>query len=108
MRSAALDVLPFPVRRQLRKLGEDIAIARKKRRLTISMMAERMAVSPATYKRVEKGDATVSLGIYAMALFVLGFGMSLGDLVDSGKDDTGLMLEASRLPKRVRLKRQKS
>ena len=42
-----------------------------------------------------------------MALFVLGFGKSLGDLVDSSKDETGLTLEASRLPKRVRLKRQK-
>jgi DNA-binding XRE family transcriptional regulator len=36
------------------------------------MMAERVGVSKGTYLRVEKGDPTVSLGAYAMALFVLG------------------------------------
>lgn len=106
MRSAVLDVLPPAVRRSLAKLGGDIAFARRKRRLTASMMSERLAISKSTYARVEKGDPTVSLGIYAMALFVLGFGSALGDLIDPGRDEQGLLLDADRLPKRVRVKKE--
>jgi transcriptional regulator with XRE-family HTH domain len=103
MRSSVLDVLPAHVRRSLTKFGADLSLARRKRRLTTRMMAERLGVSQSTYARVEKGDPTVSMGIYAMALFVLGFGAALNDLVDAGKDDQGLLLEAQRLPKRVRV-----
>ena len=105
MRSAVGDVLPSPVRRSLTKLGEDIAVARKKRRLTVAAMTERVGVSKSTYVRLERGDATVSLGAYAMTFFVLGFGPLLGDVLDAGSDDEGLLLEASRLPKRVRARR---
>ncbi len=77
-------------------------MARKKRRLTTQMMAERVGVARSTYLRVEKGDPTVSMGIHAMALFVLGLGDPLGELVDARSDDQGLLLDAERLPKRVR------
>lgn len=45
------------------------------------------------------------MGLYAMALFVLGFGDAIGDLVDPRRDDIGLLLDAERLPKRVRPKK---
>ena len=80
-------------------------IARKKRNLTIQMLAERLGVAKSTYLRVEKGDPTVSMGVYAMALFALGFGDVLGDVVDPRRDDQGLLLDADRLPKRVRVKK---
>lgn len=105
MRSTVLDTLPPKVRRSLVKFGADIAVARKKRSLTMGMMAERLGVAKSTYLRVEKGDPTVSMGVYAMALFVLGFGESLGGLVDPAGDDQGLLLDADRLPKRVRVKK---
>jgi transcriptional regulator with XRE-family HTH domain len=69
------------------------------------MMAERTGVAPNTYRRIERGDAATSLGTYAMALYVLGFGGILGDLVDPRRDDVGLMQDEARLPKRIRLKR---
>lgn len=106
MRSTVLDVLPPGVRRSLVKFGGDLAVARRKRHLTCAMMAERVGLSKSTYLRVEKGDPTVSLGAYAMALFVLGFGAALGDLVEPRRDDQGLLLEAQRLPRRVRVKRE--
>ena len=89
------------VRRSLSKLGDDLSIARRKRRLTAAAMCERVGVSKATWQRMEKGDPTVSLGAYAQALFVLGFGVPLGELADQSADETGLLLEAERLPKRV-------
>jgi DNA-binding XRE family transcriptional regulator len=105
MRNSVLDVLPPRVRRSLQKLGADLATARRKRNLTVLMMAERLAVAKTTYLKVEKGDPSVSMGVYAMALFVLGFGDALADIVDPRRDDVGLLLDAERLPKRVRTRK---
>jgi transcriptional regulator with XRE-family HTH domain len=104
MKSPLFDRLPPAVRRSLTKLGRDIGVARRKRRLTVVMMAERLSVSKPTYLRVERGDPTVGVGIYAMALFVLGLGAPFGDLVDASRDDQALVLDIERLPERVRTK----
>jgi DNA-binding XRE family transcriptional regulator len=105
MRSAVVDILPSKLRRGLKKFGDDIGVARRKRRLTVAMMAERVGVAKSTYLRAEKGDPKVSLGVYAMVLFVLGFGDALADLVDPRADDQGLQLDAERMPKRIRSKK---
>lgn len=105
MKSFVVDILPPAVRRSLSKFGSDLAIARRKRGLTIRAVAERTGVSRNTYLRAEKGDPTVGLGVYAMALFVLGFGHPLGALIDVSRDDTGLLLDEERLPRRVRMKK---
>jgi DNA-binding XRE family transcriptional regulator len=104
MRTPVRDIIPSRVKRSLAKLGGDIALARRKRKLTVSMVAERAGVARTTYLKVEKGDPTVSMGVYAMTLFVLGFSEALGDIVDVRRDDTGLLLDADRVPKRVRVK----
>lgn len=57
------------------------------------------------YLRAEKGDPKVGLGIYAMALSALGFSRLLGALIAVSRDDTGLLLDEERLPKRVRIKK---
>lgn len=106
MRSGVLDVLSPRVRRALSKLGADIALARRKRGLTELMMAERLGVARGTYQRVERGDPTVAMGVYAMALLVLGIGTPLADLADPRTDDAGLALDAARVPKRVRARRE--
>ena len=105
MRSAFHDMIPSPVKRALAKFGRDIATARRKRRFTIAMMAERTGVSLNTYRRIERGDRSVAMGAYAMVLFVLGFGNALGEVIDRSRDDIGLQLEEERLPKRVRIRK---
>jgi DNA-binding XRE family transcriptional regulator len=105
MRSTVLESLPPKLRRSLAKLGSDIATARRKRSLTVVMMAERIGSAKSTYLKVEKGDPSVSMGVYAMALFVLGFGDAVGDVVDPRRDDIGMLLDAERLPRRVRPKK---
>lgn len=79
--------------------------ARCRRRLTIATMAERMGGGENTYSRLERGDPTVAMGAYAMALFVLGFGGALGDMADVRRDDVGLQLDEEHLPKRVHVKK---
>ena len=105
MRSTISDVLPSRVRRSLAKLGSDIALARKKRSLTTLMMAERLGVAKSTYLKVEKGDPSVAMGTYAMTLFVLGLDQAIGEIVDPRRDDHGLLLDAQRLPQRIRVPR---
>lgn len=105
MRSAVHDVLPAGLRRSLAKFGHDLAVARRKRQLTVAMMAERTGLAKSTYGRIERGDPAVALGAYAMVLFVLGFGEALGDLADARRDDEGLLWDEERLPKRIRAKK---
>ncbi len=105
MRSTVVDTLPPKVKRALAKLGADIALARKKRSLTTVMMAERLGVAKSTYLKIEKGEPTVAMGTYAMTFFVLGFDGALGEIVDPRRDDQGLLLDAERLPKRVRMRK---
>jgi transcriptional regulator with XRE-family HTH domain len=93
------------VSRSLVKLGRDLSVARRKRRITQAIMAERIGVAIATYLRIERGDPTVGVAAYAMALFVLGLGTPFADLVDAARDDQGLVLDAERLPKRVRVRK---
>ncbi|MDI1320467.1 MAG: helix-turn-helix domain-containing protein [bacterium] len=106
MKSAVHQILPPPLRRSLAKFGADIALARRKRGLTVEMMRERLAVSKATYRRAEKGDPTVAFGVYAMALQVLGFGALWGEMIDVSRDEQGLLLDADRIPQRVRPKKE--
>src|SRR5262245_38795804 len=94
-------LLPGRLRIILAKLGSDISLARRKRGLTVDMMAERIGTTRKTYLKVEKGDPAVSLGIYAMSLFVLGLADNLATIADVSRDDTGLILDAERVPKRV-------
>jgi transcriptional regulator with XRE-family HTH domain len=100
--SAAIKGLPVPVRRALTKLGEDVSAARRRRRISMDVMAERAFIARKTLARVERGDPTVSMGIYASVLFVLGMVDRLAGLVDSTTDRLGIALEDEHLPKRIR------
>ena len=94
--------LPLPVSRALRTLGRDIAVARKKRRISAAEMAERLFVSRDTLWRMESGDPTVAIGTLATALFVLQLHDRLATLAAAGGDTLGLEKEAELLPKRIR------
>ena len=100
--SRSIAGLPPSVRRILTKLGQDISAARRRRRLSMELMAQRAFISRNTVARVEKGDPGVSMGIYATVLFVLGMVDRVGNLADPSADRLGLTLEEERLPRRVR------
>ncbi len=102
MRSTAHDILPLATRRSLATFGRNLRIARIRRRLTMASMAERCGISVATWRRMEKGDPTVAIGAWAMALFILGEGSALAEVLAPGVDEVGMVLDEGRLPKRVR------
>jgi transcriptional regulator with XRE-family HTH domain len=92
------------VTRALRSLGRDLSLARRKRRISTSDMAERLFVSRDTLWRLEKGDPTVSAGTLATALFVLQLHERLASLAAPGTDRLGLEKDIEHLPKRIRRK----
>ncbi|MBN3788858.1 helix-turn-helix transcriptional regulator [Burkholderia sp. Ac-20353] len=100
--------LSTPVARAVKKLGTDLALARRRRHLTQASMAERLRVSEATVRRMERGDTGISIGTIAQAFFVLGELDKITRLLDTASDDIGLSLMNEQLPQRVRRKRIKS
>ncbi|SEJ35478.1 Helix-turn-helix domain-containing protein [Myroides marinus] len=56
----------------LEKMGENIKLARKRRKLTAIQVAERAGIARSTLHLIEKGDASVAMGAYFNVLRVLG------------------------------------
>lgn len=96
--------LPLPVERAISKLGSDIALARRRRRISQVSLAERMDASVSTVRRMESGDVRVPIHFFARALHVFGEIRALEDLLDTAHDDIGLTLMDEDLPKRVHTK----
>ena len=101
MKTTATTTLPRAARQALAKLGEDIAIARKKRRISTVSMAERAFISRGTLYKVERGHPSVSMGVYATVLAILGLVDRLGDVADRRDDQLGLDIDEDRLPKKI-------
>lgn len=108
MNPAASSSLSPRIARSLVKFGQDVEIARKKRRLTIAALCERAGISVPLYRRLVSGAQGTSVGAYAGVLFALGMGTPFDGLIDAARDDTGLLLDEARLPQRVRNPRHKS
>jgi transcriptional regulator with XRE-family HTH domain len=107
MKTLATSTLPRAARKALIKLGEDIAVARKKRRISTVSMAERAFISRGTLYKAEKGDPSVSMGIYATLLSILGLIEGLGNVADRSSDTLGLDIDEDRLPQKVQPRSRK-
>lgn len=99
---------PLPVQRAIAKLGNDLALARRRRRISQQSLATRIGASVSTIKRMEKGDMRVPLHFIARSLHVFGELERLAALLDSAHDDIGLTLADDALPKRIRSKARPS
>lgn len=96
------DSLPLPVAHALRKLGRDLALARRKRGISTADMAARLFVGRNTLWRLERGDPTIAVGTLATAAFILQLHDRIANLAAPATDALALQLDADRLPKRIR------
>jgi DNA-binding XRE family transcriptional regulator len=84
--SIVADSLPPPASSALRQLGENLAIARARRKESQRAWAQRIGISVPTLIRLEKGDPTVSMGAYASALWLMGRVHALADVAAPAAD----------------------
>src|SRR4029079_19836058 len=85
----ALLSMPPAAAAALRSLGENLAIARTRRRESQRVWAKRLGVSVPTLIRMERGDPGVGAGIYATALWLMGTVSGLADLAAPAADHGG-------------------
>ncbi len=75
----------FPkYQRLLEQMGENIKLARRRRKLTAIQVAERAGIARSTLYLIEKGDSSVAFGAYFNVLRVLGL---QEDILKVGADD---------------------
>ena len=91
----------------LKRLGEDIRTARKRRNLSVEDFCARIGVTDKTLTRLERGDGGVRLEVFVAAFQALGEISRLDGLLDPKADDIGLVLDQGRLPERIRKRRVK-
>lgn len=93
----------LPVQSFTEELGERISAARRCCKLTQEELAQKSRTSLSTYKRIERGDTTVSIGTILSVLHVL-------DNLESCEGILAEVLQAShaanQLPQRVRHKKR--
>jgi DNA-binding XRE family transcriptional regulator len=91
--SKALEFMPPQAREHLLALGQNLAIARKRRHESRAQWASRIGVSIPTLIRMEEGDPTVSMAVYATALWLMGRSGALAEAADPQADRGALELE---------------
>ena len=78
-------VLLLPKAQKLLEIfGENIKLARLRRKLSAAQVSERAGISRATLWQIERGKPTVAMGAYFQVLFVLGLE---GDFLKLAADD---------------------
>jgi len=96
-------ILP-KTKRILTEMGENVKLARLRRKLSSEQVAERANISRPTLSSIEKGAPTVSIGAYLLVLQVLGLEKDFSLLAKD--DELGRKLQdaeirtAKRVPKR--------
>jgi len=79
MPSKSVPLFPSQIR-ILQELGERLRTARLRRRFSAELVAQRCGVTRQTLTRVEKGDPSVTIGVYMRVLGVLNMEKDLTQL----------------------------
>ena len=84
--------------RLLREFGERIRLARRRRKLTTTTIAQRAGISRTSVYNVERGDPSVTLGTYVRVMATLGLENDIAALAND--DKVGRKLQDLQLKKR--------
>jgi transcriptional regulator with XRE-family HTH domain len=96
---------PYEVEQSIKRLGENLRMARIRRNLTIEDAAERIGTGPRAVMDAEKGKASTGMVVYVALLWLYDQLARLQDVADPAKDEEGLSLESARARTRVRKRR---
>ena len=98
--SVVADSLPPVAVTALRQLGENLALARTRRKESQRAWAQRIGISLPTLIRLEKGDPTVGMAAYASALWLIGRVQALAEIAAPAADLGALELEIRKARRR--------
>ena len=98
MKNAAYNIMP-DTENILKTMGEQIKMARLRRRLSATLVAERAGIRRSTRWKVENGNPSVAVGIYAAVLHALN-NMDKDLLKIAGDDELGRKLQDIELLRR--------
>lgn len=93
MKKAQALACPVAVIRHIKALGDHLKIARRVRKESLALFAERMQVSVPTLRRMEAGEPSVSMATYATALWLIGRDHFLAELANPANDEAGLSMQ---------------
>jgi DNA-binding XRE family transcriptional regulator len=96
---------PETVLKSLSMMGENLQVARKRRKESQEQFAQRMGVSRKTLIEMERGSPLVAMGTYAMALWTIGMSEDLSEVAHPDRDIQGKVAEREANPQRVRPER---
>ncbi len=85
--------MPLPITQALSSLGANLRLARERRGMTIRELGAQINVSAPTIIKLERGDPSVSMAVYAAALHLHERLQWLPDLVDPQFDREALRIE---------------
>lgn len=93
---------PLEVTAAAQQLGQNIRVARIRRRMSQEELAQACGITRKTLYALEKGGKASSLGTVFTVLWKLGLLSTAAALADPDADEHGRILEAARRPRRVR------
>lgn len=94
------------LRLKMERVGENIKLARLRRRLSLAQVSQRSGISMASLSRIEKGNPSVSIGMYLQVLFVLGLENDITMLAE--EDKFGRQLQDVELKMKKRAPKRRS
>lgn len=83
------------LQRLLNGLGENIRLARLRRKFSAALVAERAGITRNTLRSIERGNPNVMIGAYARVMFCLDLEKDLGLIAHD--DDLGRKLQDANL-----------
>ena len=85
--------LPVDAQELLIRIGQNYAIARKRRRWRMADIAERIDCTRQTVARMENGDAAVAMGAWLKYAFILDLLDDFSGICDPDNDQKGKWLD---------------
>ena len=80
-----------------RKLGQNIRVARKRRKMTLVELSAKSSVSKTVLRRIEEGDSTVGIGKVFNVLDALGLLKNISDIANPELDRAQTFKEIKKL-----------
>jgi transcriptional regulator with XRE-family HTH domain len=84
--------LPYAVEEALKRLGQNLKMARTRRRLTMAQAAEKIGTGVRAVSDAEKGKSTTAISTYIALLWIYDLIGDMKDVANPLKDEEGLRL----------------